>query len=133
MSEQEYETADNFVPADEAIPHPVQGALPLYEDHPPDTWLPMQRCPECGETVSIKDIWRLYKRRERLLELQQELHHTSDEYHAYQKGIRDAMRNADTYFWALNSKISSWVRKQVEPRFWDSSDLNPKNAGANNE
>lgn len=122
------EIAETFVSAENLLPD-RNGAVPLYPDHAPDTHLPMWRCPCCGESgPTMKDLWRLYKRRERLIQEKFELDdHNSEEYSAYMEGVQEINREISRLTWAIPSEVSSWIRRQVEPRFWDESDLNPVN------
>lgn len=122
----EHETAHDFQDGSELVPHPVNGAVPLYPDHPPDTYLPMWRCPHCGESgVTMKDIWRLYKRRERLLNLKNEYEYDEPEWSHYNDGIQATNKQLSRLTWALPANVSKWVRDNTEPRFWEDSDLNP--------
>jgi len=134
MTDQDTKTADGFRDGTALVPHSINGMVPLYEDHPPDTYLPMWRCPHCGEHgVTLKDIWRLYRRRERLLILKNEYDYTDTEWSHYNEGIQQTNRELERLTWALPSNVSKWVRENTEPRFWDDSDLNPKNAGETND
>lgn len=124
-TESEYEIAEAFVHAEALFPD-RNGAVPLYSDHPPDTQLPMWRCPCCGEVgPTMKDLWRLYKRRDRLVEERNEYDYPSEEWEAFQEGVRETNRRIDAIGGALPSEVSSWIRRQVEPHRWDRSDLNP--------
>ena len=125
-ADEEYEIAALFRDGTELIPHPVKGMVPLYDGHPPDTYLPMDRCPNCREGITMKRLWRLYKRRERLLAEKMDTHQGCELWHAYQDGIRETNREISQLTWALPSNVSSWIREQVEPRFWEKSDLNPE-------
>lgn len=123
----ETKTADAFVQIEDLMPD-RKGMVPLYEDHPPDTILLTWRCPCCGETApTMKDLWRLYKRRERLIDLQDECEYPSDEYSAYQEGIKATNRRISRISGDVPTEWSTWLRRQVEPRHWEDSDLNPEN------
>lgn len=126
---EDYEIAQAFVGADGLLPE-RNGMVPLYPDHPPDTHLPMWRCPCCGESgPTMKDLWRLYKRREQLLAYKNECDYPSEEWTAYNDGIKETNRRISRITWALPPEVAGWIRKQVEPRHWERSQLNPANHG----
>lgn len=124
-TDSDQEIADVFVNSEELFPD-RHGAVPLYSDHPPDTHLPMWRCPCCHEPgPTMRDLWQLYKRRERLLDLQNEYDYPSEGWTAYNEGIQETNRRISRITWALPSEVAGWIRKQVDPRKWPDSDLNP--------
>lgn len=125
--QQDDEIAEVLVDADALLPD-RNGAVPLYTDHAPDTHLPMWRCPCCGESApTMNDLWRLYKRRERLIDEKNEYEYPSEEWDAYQEGIKETNRRISRLTGALPSEIASWVRDQVDPIQWSNSELNPDN------
>lgn len=130
MSEQEPErkTADKFIDGTELIPHPTKGMVPLYEGHPPDTPLPIWRCPHCGESgVSMKDLWKAYKRRDRLVFEREAYDYDDPEWSDLNEGVHEMRREIDRLLWALPPNVSSWVSDETRPRFWEDSELNPDN------
>ena len=121
------EIASTFVSGTDLIPHPVDGAVPLYDNHPPDTHLPMWRCPHCGESgVTMHDIWKLFKRRRRLLDEREAYDYPSEEWKTFQDGIRETNREIDRFLGALPAEVSGWVRPHVDPSRWSESELNPE-------
>lgn len=126
-ADEEKEIASAFVNQETLFPD-WNGAVPLYPDHPPDTVLPILRCPCCGEMApTMKDLWRLYKHRERLIDERNELEYPSEEWSAYQEGVKETNRKISRISGALPTEYSSWVRRQIEPFQWSNSDLNPAN------
>ena len=122
-------TADAFVDGERTVPHPVNGPVPLYDDHPPDTHLPMWRCPHCGESgVTLKDLWKLFMRRDRLLrEREERCEYPSDEWKAYQEGIRETNMRIGRLLGCLPANVSKWARSHADPDKWEYSILNPEN------
>jgi hypothetical protein len=121
-------TADSFVEGEKTIPHPVNGPVPLYEDHPPDTILPTWRCPHCGGIgVTLKDLWKLYMRRERLFREREEYDYPSEEWKSYQDGIRETNQQIGYLSGCLPSNLSKWARSHADPDKWENSILNPEN------
>lgn len=126
---QDPEIAETFVNTDELYPD-RSGAVPLYSSHPPDTVLPTCRCPSCGETApTMKDLWRLYKRREQLLAYKKACEYPSDEWTAYNEGIQQTNRRISRITRCLPSEMATWLRRQIDPWFWETSELNPTNYG----
>lgn len=122
------ETATDFEPGETLVPHSINGAVPLYPDHPPDTYLPMWRCPHCGEHgVTMKDLWRLYKRRGRLLALKNEYEYDDPAWSHYNDGIQATNQEISQLLWALPANISKWARENTDPYHWQESQLNPDN------
>lgn len=108
------EIAHDFVSGEEYIPHPVNGAVPVYESKPPNTVLPGWRCPDCGTSMpTIQDIWKAYRNRDRLAALREEHEFDTDEWEAYNEGVHHYRREIDRLLSALPAKVSSWVRKEV--------------------
>jgi hypothetical protein len=75
----------------------------------------------------MKDLWRLYKRRERLLALKNEYSYHEEEWSHYNDGIQATNSQISRLLWALPANISKWVRDNTDPYHWESSELNPEN------
>lgn len=108
-------TADGFVSGEELIPHPVQGAVPVYDDGgPPDTILPGWRCPCCGETMpTVRDFWRADRNRTRLVQMREEHEFDSDEWEAYNEGVQHYSQEIGRLHSALPAEITGWVQREV--------------------
>jgi hypothetical protein len=111
-------TASSFVSGEDVVPHPVQGAIPVYDDGvPPDTILPAWRCPCCNETMpSILDVWKAKRNRDRLADRREQYEFDTDEWDAYNKGVHHYRREIDRLLGALPAEVSAWVRHVTNPR-----------------
>ncbi|WP_436348828.1 hypothetical protein [Natronorubrum sp. FCH18a] len=108
------ETAEAFVDGTALIPHPITGAVPIYEGHPPDTHLPAWRCHDCGETApTILEFWQADRNRHRLARERGEYEYGTDEWDAYTEGLYHYRDRIDRLYSALPATISSWVSQEV--------------------
>ncbi|WP_440767547.1 hypothetical protein [Natronorubrum sp. DTA7] len=113
-SNSSYETAEAFVDGTALVPHPMTGAVPIYESHPPDTHLPAWRCHKCGETApTILEFWRADRNRHRLARERSEHEYGTDEWDAYTEGLHHYRNRIDRLYSALPATISSWVSQEV--------------------
>jgi hypothetical protein len=109
------ETVETFVDGPDLVPHPIDGMVPLYEGHPPDTILPSWRCPDCGTTMpSIRDVWEADRRRERLAHEREEYEYGTDEWDALNEGVHHYRRRVDKLLGALPSNITAWLTRDVD-------------------
>ena len=109
------ETAETFVDGGDLVPHPVDGPVPLYEGHPPDTILPAWRCPDCGTSMpSIRDVWEADRRRERLVREREEYDYDTDEWDALNEGVHHYRRRIGDLLGALPSNISAWLTREMD-------------------
>jgi len=118
VSSDEYRTADDFVSGAEVVPHPVDGAIPVYDDGiPPDTILPAWRCPCCDATMpSLLDLWNARRNRDRLAERREEFEFDTDEWEAYNAGVHHYRDEIDRLLGALPANVSSWASRVTDPR-----------------
>jgi len=110
-------TASSFVSGEDVVPHPVQGAIPVYDDGvPPDTILPAWRCPCCNETMpSILDVWKAKRNRDRLAHRREQYEFDTDEWDAYNEGVHHYRREIDRLLGALPAEVSGWVSRVTDP------------------
>ena len=113
----EYRTADSFISGEESIPHPVQGAVPVYNDGiPPETVLPAWRCPCCGEQMpTIYDVWQARRNRNRLAARRNQYEFDDPMWDAYNEGVHHYRDEVSRLLSGLPAGVSSWVSNVTDP------------------
>jgi hypothetical protein len=117
-NDEEYRTADAFVSGEETVPHPVKGAIPVYDDGvPPDTILPATRCPCCDELMpSLLDIWKARQNRDRLAERREQYDFGTGKWEGYNEGVHHYRKEIARLLGALPANVSSWASRVTDPR-----------------
>ena len=112
----DYRTADDFVSGEQVVPHPVEGAIPVYDDGiPPETVMPASSCPCCGERMpTIYDVWQARRRRDRLVEERNQYEFDDPMWDAYNEGIQYHRKEIDRLLAALPANVSSWVNRVTD-------------------
>ena len=113
-AEDDGEVARDYVSGEDYMPHPTQGIVPLYEEHPPKTTLPSWRCPDCGSSMpTIYDVWKAYQNKDRLAHRREQHEFETEEWVGYNEGVHHYRRKIDRMMSALPPEVAGWVRNEV--------------------
>lgn len=119
------ETGDELLVRNAAEIPRMDGRIPWdsADDRPPETvldayWL----CPHCGESMpTLRDLWRLFRTRERCAARRDEHEQGTREWHAYNEGVHEYRQRIIEATNGLDDATRKWAKRVIEAEFSDQS------------